>query len=121
MNPFQMALKFFRLKSEWLGDGGEPVSVAQAQTRTNTCLGCPMNNSRLWELLAEAVAEHVKEQVEYKNKLSLFVEDENRLHICDGCDCVLKLKVFVPLVYILKTTDLSKLHPGCWILAEHNK
>ena len=114
------AIQFYKLRSEWLGEGGHPVSIPNAQTRADVCLKCPMNDATkgLYEVLASSAALLVRRQIELKNRMSLRVDGEKSLHICSGCLCVLKLKVWVPIKFIEQTTDMTKLHPDCWQLKE---
>lgn len=119
-NILKAAKNFGELWSTWLGAGGKPVPKEQSQARANTCMACPMNDrSRpIYEALAGSVAKTIRAQIELKNKMKLRVEGEKSLGICSGCGCALVLKPHVPLEFILKTTDTSKLEKLCWILKE---
>ena len=72
----------------------------------------------LYEVFASSAALLVRRQIELKNKLNLRVNGEKSLHICGGCLCVLKLKVWAPIKFIAQTTDMTKLHPDCWQISE---
>lgn len=113
------SVKAYELMKSWLGNGGRPVPLLQAQSRADVCLKCPMNVEKpIQELFTGAIALTIRRQIELKNKMSLRVEGEKSLHVCDGCNCVLKLKVHAPLKFILENTDNMKLHPSCWIISE---
>lgn len=119
MNPLKQALTFFKVRSEWLGEGGHPVPNRQAQERANVCLKCPQNVERpLAEFLEESVVLLVKRQVELKNQMKLRVDGEKLLHICEACGCKLSLKVHVPIQFVKDTTEMERLDPSCWILSE---
>jgi len=62
-----------------------------------------------------------KEYWGIKRRMSLSVPNEGKLGLCGACDCLLSLKVHVPLEHILKWTDnetMDRFHPACWILNE---
>ncbi len=115
----KQAQQAYELRKSWLGDGGVPVPPIQSQARADVCLKCPKNVEKpIQELLTEPVALIVRRQIELKNKLKLRVEGEKSLHVCDACNCVLKLKVHTPLKFILENTETNNLDPNCWILWE---
>ncbi len=120
MNPLAAALRYYHLRSSWLGDGGQPVPLATAQQRTNICLQCPQNtNQPLWESLTQPIANQLRRQIQLKAQMQLAVQGEDGLHSCKACDCVLSLKVWAPLRRVKETTPLEKLQqqgPRCWIL-----
>lgn len=125
------AIQFHSLVSQWLGEGGKPVPQHQAQARADVCTGrlsgksCPMNQPRdIEEVLSTAVALTVKRQIELKNSMKLRVEGEKLLHVCEACDCVLRLKVQTPLKFILQNTSdetFDKLPAFCWIVIERDQ
>lgn len=123
---FKMTIKeakqFYDLTTQWLGAGGKPVHPDTAQVRANTCLQCPMHEARpIYEALAGAAALTVRRQIELKNKLNLRVQGEKSLHVCGGCNCILRLKVWAPIKFISEHTDTSKLAPGCWVIKEQEE
>jgi hypothetical protein len=126
MNPgkiIKSAMAYFNLRREWLGDGEIPVDKATAQRRADTCLACPKHTPRpFWELLAEPIALRARRQIEVKNQMNLRVEGEKSLHVCDVCDCVLRLKVWVPTHVVQATRDPTDIFPeNCWIEKEKNE
>lgn len=109
--------------SEWIGEGGIPVSQPLAQNRANTCLVCPKNvQGDILNSLTGSVASLVKSQIEAKEHLSLKLTGEEKLGTCEVCGCFLKLKPWVPLTHILHHTDsLDELPESCWIKQEQKK
>ncbi len=72
-------------------------------------------------MLTAPVANQLRQQIELKANMKLAVEGEDGLHTCGGCDCILNLKVWVPIKHIKETTpleELNKENPKCWILKE---
>lgn len=114
--------KFWALHRDWIGEERQPVPPSQSQSRADICLKCPKNVIKpIQELFTGAVALTVLRQIEYKNKLKLRVDGEKSLHVCDVCNCVLRLKVHVPIQSILETTDENELagFPDfCWVAKE---
>ncbi len=104
---------------DWLGSGGRPVEKEEAERRAGICVTCPLNKpGNILSYFTAPVAQTISLQLEMKNKLSLSTAHDSNLHICTGCDCPLKLKVFTPMEHILKfTTEETKkrLDPRCWI------
>lgn len=125
MNFIQKAIDFWHLRNAWLGDKGEPVSRELAENRANTCLECPKHDKHpFWELLSGLVVMETRRQLEVKRSLNLQVENEENLHVCNVCWCVLKLKVWCPLKHVLNTTDAKtkdSFPPNCWIVQESRK
>lgn len=119
VNPLKPALKYYQMRAAWLGDGGHPVPKEQAQSRANICMRCPKNVRKpFWEFLAVPAIAAVQRQLNLKDDMALKVEGENSLHTCDGCECILKLKVWTPIKHIIDTTDIDALHADCWIRSE---
>lgn len=114
--------QFFRLRRDWLGEGGLPVEPIHSQSRANVCVTCPKNVEKpLQEIFSAPFALEVKNQIEYKNHLEISVFGENSLHICDVCDCVLKLKVHVPIKFVAQNTTqevLDAMPDFCWVKQE---
>lgn len=116
--------QFFALHKAWLGEGMRPVVPEKAQARANVCLKCPKNidGSRL--KMRDAIAYLVTKTIEYRNHLGMHVEGENALGVCLVCDCVLKLKVHVPIKHIIETTPQSaidELPDFCWQKTERKE
>lgn len=123
MNKLQQIKNFGGLYAQWIGAGLKPVHPDQSQKRANICLKCPHNDMTLTiaDVFKGKVADTVRRQIELKNHMQLRVEGEKRLGICDICECVLRLKVHVPLQFIDENTDeeTAKLFPEhCWYVQE---
>ena len=107
---------------DWLGKGGIPVHQEQADKRSRTCLGCPMNHEGgLTATVAASVAEVILAQRRAKLDLKLEVDREKDLHTCQICLCHLPLKIWVPLNVILEriTQEELKQFPAyCWMNTE---
>lgn len=102
-----------RSLAEWLGEGAMPVSQDLAEVRALACRQCPMNGGVVGKV-KEAVAEYLQT----KAKLELHVEKESELHTCQVCECPLKLKVWVPLDYVLSHSEATQFPAECWIRKE---
>ncbi len=122
VNALKAAISYYRLRASWLGDGGAPVPLTLATSRSLVCLKCPLNEKMpLWEVLTTIAATHLRKQLALKASMQLAVPGEDGLHTCKACLCHLPSKVFVPIKHIKETMPLealSALHERCWILAE---
>lgn len=121
MNPLKSAISLYRLRADWLGEGGVPVESALIEARTQTCLQCPQNLPN--PILERALAPVIAKMLRLQAQMQLAANDVPGLHICNACDCLLRFKVKVPIKHILKTTPLEALqkeNPVCWILAERS-
>lgn len=116
-NTARRKLDGLRILAEWLGEGGLAVDREVAQSRADICLVCP-KHVRGGEL-TEAVALKIKEQIEFKNVMELRVRGEKQLHTCGVCQCVLRLKCWLPLKKILPTPEEMNDYPSeCWLKTE---
>lgn len=118
MNPLRSALNYYRARSAWLGDGGQPVSTAQAISRSATCLRCPRHDtsSPIWEGLARAATAELRLQIEMASNMSLQLP--NPPHLCGVCGCHLPTKVWMPLPHARSTTPIAELPANCWMVTE---
>ena len=106
-----------KILTEWLGHGAVTVSPELAQARANVCLKCPQNVKK--SFASELIADAIRVQVAMKKNLKLRVNGEKSLHICDGCGCVLRLKIHVPLKNILPDPEeMNKFQDKCWLKTE---
>jgi hypothetical protein len=125
MNLISNAIKFWNLKSDWLGEGGKPVPIEQSQQRADVCTQgmngkpCPHNQEKpIYEMFAGSVAHRVIKQLKLKDEMGLRVKREENLHVCSVCKCILKLKVHTPLKFILSSGNLEGLPEWCWQVTE---
>lgn len=111
------AIRFFKLRHSWLGEGGVPVGLEAAQQRADTCLVCPKHEPRKWqEYVTGPVANVVRGQLEIKTGMKLAVANEDKLHTCGICECYLPLKVWVPLELARQhTPDWQNFPSNCWL------
>ena len=107
---------------DWLGSGGRPVEQELANVRAERCALCPLNGKGGFERYFTVPASNaIKLQLEIKNDMKLATPSDEKLGICVGCLCPLKLKVFCPLDHIMKEMSeetFGQLHPRCWIIGE---
>lgn len=105
--------------ADWLGDGGQTVDLETAQRRADVCLKCPKHGPG--SPFTEAAALAVKKTLELKNKLNLRVKGEKQLQTCQACNCVMRLKIWMPEGRVQQVTDSEsfELMPGnCWVRTE---
>lgn len=94
---------------------GHTVPLDVAQKRTEICLLCPMNVQD--RPITETAVGIVTRAVELLHNLDMEVVGHGDLHVCSGCDCALKTKVWMPGESIVPTEDeKSKFHEKCWLL-----
>lgn len=113
------------LLTDWLGEGGVPVSQHQAETRSKVCISgdngkrCPLNMAPGWweKHIKEPIADTILAELELKNRLELHVPDEEALAMCQPCGCCVRLKVWTPIKHIKAHTSpdvFAKFPPWCW-------
>lgn len=113
---------------DWLGDGGAPVTQAQADQRAETCLRgndgkeCPhLTHPRWWEKTKGGIAFAIKEQLEAKSDMKLVTELDQVPRLCNVCGCCMPLKAWVPIEHIAAHTPedlVKKFPPYCRIRQE---
>lgn len=106
---------------EWLGSGAKPVEQSLADSRAAICADCPKNDGGDFiAYFTKPIADKIRTQLEIRGDLQLRTPHDDKLTVCSGCDCPLKLKVWVPFDYVLAHTSedtKTRLDPRCWILA----
>ena len=108
---------------DWLGDGGQPVPLAEAQARADICAGCPHNCSDQW-LWSKSTAFMIARQLQLRSMMSIKIEHEEKLHICDVCGCQIRLKIHAPFKHIYRHTpdsQFEKYPDFCWQKIELRK
>lgn len=101
---------------DWLTSGGQPVEQALAEKRAAVCVECPKNVTGAWYTVAPATI--IKETLEARKDLKLETQQGDKLKSCDVCKCLMPLKVFVPLRFIVDHTKpeiMSEFPSQCWI------
>lgn len=123
----QDGVALYRALSHWFGEGGKPVAQEVAQRRADVCLKCPFNDPSedADAIFRQGASLAIRKILELKRSQQLRVNEEGKLYLCAACKCVLKLKVFVPIKFVLETTNTKRLAElcaekgvSCWILEE---
>lgn len=109
--------------SDWLGEGGVPVPVQQAQARANVCLSCPHNTKGgfLVSKITKPIAMAIHSQLKLKHDMALKLEGEENLQTCNICICNLRLKPWVPTKHLMEHTSeevLNEFPEECWVKKE---
>src|SRR5260221_12430720 len=106
---------------DWLGDGGLPVSLPQAEARAFICKSCPLNVSPNWwhKFFMDPIARAICQTISIKNQIELKLSSEEEVHMCKGCGCAIKLKVHVPIKHIkAHHKPEHKYDERCWVTKE---
>lgn len=101
---------------DWLTSGGPPVAQDVATRRAAICVTCPQNVEGSWYTVAPA--ELIKSTLESRKDLKLVTPSDASLKSCAVCKCLMRLKVWVPLDFIVNNTkpEIMGEFPGhCWI------
>lgn len=106
-----------RVLAEWLGAGGQPVDRQLAESRARVCMACPLNRPK--RAIEAKIAAGIREHEEMRNRTSLKLPGEERLHTCNACGCYLKLKVWVPMKHLLTTSSPDQFPSNCWMHREN--
>lgn len=110
--------------TEWIDSKDPAVDRDKAEARALTCSTCPRNEGGdLTAWFTVPAAELIKRQIERAQDRNLSTIHDQKLHLCTACHCPLKLKVHVPIEWIVKRltpeqTEKLKSVPNCWIIAE---
>lgn len=111
-----------QITGSWLGKGGVPVSKDLANQRAEICSTCPKNGRGSWtRYFTVPAAALLKKEIERRNKMKLSTPFDEKLNVCEVCNCPLHLKVHTPLADIvdnMKPEVRTDLDPRCWILKE---
>jgi hypothetical protein len=108
---------------DWFGEG-KPVESTVAERRAAVCADCPMNDRKAKNILESftvAAAKEIMAIFSALNDLNLHTSQDNKLKVCQACDCPLKAKVWAPLHIIKKHLSeerFDRLHASCWIRHE---
>lgn len=107
--------------NDWLGDGGLPVPMPQAEARSFICKTCPLNVAPGWwhKFFLDPIAKAIRKTISIKNQIGLVLSCEEELHMCKACGCAPKLKVHVPIEHIkAHHKPEHKYDPRCWVTKE---
>ena len=106
---------------DWLGSGGDPVAQELGEKRAAICVACPNNVPGSWYTVApaELIREAVKAWQAIKgNNFAFETSQGDNLKSCDVCKCLMRLKVWCPILPILEKTKpevMAEFPSNCWI------
>jgi hypothetical protein len=104
---------------EWLGAGGVPVKHETAAIRAFICEYCPENvAAKWWEFAKDPIAAVIRQHLQLKHEMKIFVPNEEALNMCRRCGCCIRLKVHVPIEHIknhITPEQLAEYARACWI------
>jgi hypothetical protein len=109
---------------EWVESNDPAVDSSLATARALTCSQCPKNERGDWtDWFTVPTAELIRRMVAKAEARKLTTPSDDRLHCCTACYCPMKLKVHVPIEWILKRQtpeEVTRLKQGknCWVVAE---
>lgn len=106
---------------DWLTSGGPPVAQDLANQRAAICVTCPKNVEGAWYTVSPA--ELIKSTLEARKELKLETPSDSALKSCDVCKCLMRLKCWVPLPYIVQNTKpeiMAEFPAHCWIARKDN-
>ena len=111
------------LSVEWIASGAEAVPVELAVKRADVCAICPLNDTDGdWlSSFTTTAAAAIKKALEMRAGLKLSTPLDEKLGVCNACDCVLRLKIHMPVERILAKMPgdvFSQLDKACWIRSE---
>jgi hypothetical protein len=122
MNPIKQTIRGSQIITEWLGDGGQVVSVLNAESRAQICATCPKNVKGNWiDRLKKEAADVIREHLSVKNGFGLVLSTEKEIGFCSQCGCCLSLKVWVPTEHVRHHTpqhEVSEYPDFCWVRKE---
>jgi len=101
---------------DWLMSGGAPVEQALANRRAEICVECKKNEPGSWYTVAPA--ELIRTTLSARSDLKLETPFDDRLQSCKVCKCLMRLKVWTPLSFIVEKTKpetLAEFPSNCWI------
>jgi hypothetical protein len=93
-----------------------PVEKALAEKRASICAACPQNAPGSW--FVEAPSEIIRQALASRGDLKLETAFDDKLQSCQVCKCLMKLKVWIGLDFILSKTKpevMSEFPAHCWI------
>ena len=103
---------------EWFGSGMQCVLPETALQRARICAECPMNQKVKWFDKWPQFAHTLFGVRRTMQERGMVTPMDTRLHVCEVCQCPLKIKIWTPLEVIrnhLPVETMNKLHPNCWI------
>jgi len=107
---------------DWLASGAEAVDTVVSSRRAAICAECPQNKSGdLLSFFTKPASEAIRRQLNRKREFKLETPSDDKLGVCQVCDCPMKLKVHLKIEAIrskMKPEVAGALPPNCWIPKE---
>ena len=103
---------------EWFGSRMDTVPTCEAERRSLVCSTCPLNRHSTWR---EAFGEYATTLIGIRHWLrhsGKFTSRDWQLHVCDACNCPMRIKIWCPLDIIknnMTEETKTKLHSQCWM------
>ena len=111
-----------QLLYEWLGEGAETVPAEQSEMRAAVCVQCPLNQPGDWTRhFTGPISERIRITLEVRKEMKIETKFDDKLGVCSACACPLKLKVHVPMEFILAhqlEVVKTALAENCWMRTE---
>lgn len=112
----------------WEKSGDRPVEQSHAEARALVCATCPKNEKGdFTRWFTVPFSELIRKQVQRLTELKLQTSLDDKLNVCSGCLCPLRLKIWTPAKHVLEhltpeiEKDLQQENPRCWVLQEKDK
>lgn len=114
---------------KWIASREEAVPSNLAEDRAKLCCNlkgdgkpCPLNGKGGWETwFTVPVANAIRAALEDRSRMNLTTPYDEKLGVCEGCSCPLRLKVHMGIAHIRADMDpesYNALVPQCWIRNE---
>lgn len=107
---------------DWNLSSNPPVAKELALARAEVCLTCPLNGKGdLTRWFTVPVAGQIRKAMAARSGLNLTTPHDEKLGVCEGCQCPISLKIWAPIDYIsahMPAEVKADLDPRCWIIHE---
>jgi hypothetical protein len=104
----------------WTKDLGKPVEHDLAEKRAAICVECPKNNQEgVDSWFTKPAAAFIRKKMEARTDLKLETSNDEKIGVCEACQCVLRLAVHQPLDIKLKHMSEEQKNncwSACWIV-----
>lgn len=106
------------LYAEWFGSS-RPVAQEEAERRAAICVTCPHHvQGDIMQRFNAAAADEIMKIMGILKDMNLKTAQDDKLAVCEICDCPMKAKVWSPVYLILKhlrPEAKAGLWEKCWI------
>jgi hypothetical protein len=107
---------------EFIKSKEEAVPSALSTARAAICAECPQNGKGgLERFFTVPVALAIREVYAIRRGWNLSTPHDDKIGVCEACNCPLKLKCHFPLKIVrehISKDAMGRLDPRCWILTE---